>query len=416
MRPAGEGELAEAVGRAAADGLTIRPIGAGHSFTDLCVTGDCQVDLAAISGLLDADPSSGLVRVAAGTRLHALAGALHEHGLALENQGDIDRQTIAGALATATHGTGRDFGNLSANVTGCRIVTADGNVRELTQADGDALRAARVSLGALGVISEVTLRCVPAFRLRKHEAPRPLDDVLGNYDALLAEHDHFEFYAFPHTRRVMTMASERTTDPPRPLPRWRHWLVDDLIANRGLSLMSRTGRRFPSRAPQVSRAMTRLISTDVRVDHSHRVFSTLRRVRFTEMEYALPREHVPAAVEAVLELIERERIAVTFPIEVRATAPDDALLSTAHERETGYIAVHQFEGMPYGDYFAAVEAIMDGFGGRPHWGKRHTQTAATLAPRYPRWDAFQAVRGELDPHGTFSNAAIRRVLGEPVRR
>jgi FAD-linked oxidoreductase len=414
VRPQSEGELAEAIERAAGDGHTVRPIGSGHSFTDTCLTDGVHVNLSEMTGLLAVDPSSGLVRIAAGTPLHVLGGLLHEHGLALENQGDIDRQTLAGALATATHGTGATFRNISANVVGCRIALADGSIRELTAKDDpELLKAARVSIGALGVLTECTVQAVPAFRLRKIEEPRPLLQVLDSLDELAAQYDHYEFYAFPYSKTCLSFASERTQDAPAPLPGWRKWLVDDLLTNRGLEAFSRAGRRWPHRAPQITRAMTGMLSRDVRTDHSHRVFATERRVKFTEMEYAIPRVHLRPALEAVLELIEEHKIGVTFPIEVRMTAADDAPLSTAFGRDTAYIAVHQFNGMPYEAYFRGVEAIMDGFGGRPHWGKRHFQTAETLAPRYPEWEAFQAARAELDPTGVFTNDYVRRTLGPP---
>lgn len=414
VRPRGEGELTEAIGRASEAGYGVRAFGSGHSFTDLCLTDGCHVDLSGMAGLLDADRSSGLVRVQAGIPLYRLTAALHEHGLALENQGDIDRQTLAGALATATHGTGARFRNLSANVVGCRIALADGTIRELTaETEPELLRAARVSLGALGVITEVTLKTVPAFRIHRVEQPRSVDEVLDQFDELVAAHDHYELYAFPYTRRCLSIASDRTDAPPAPLPAWRAWLVDDLLTNRALSAFSRAGRRCPQHAAPISRAMTKLLSRDERTDHSHRMYAAQRRVRFTEMEYAIPRAHAGEALQAVLALIERERIGVTFPIELRTTAGDDALLSTAEGRDTAYIAVHQFQRMPYEPYFRAVEAIMDGFGGRPHWGKRHFQTAETLAPRYTGWDAFQAARAELDPAGLFTNDSIRRTLGPP---
>jgi FAD-linked oxidoreductase len=412
--PRSEREVTEAIERATAAGHGIRAVGSGHSFTDACVTQGCHIDLRHLAQLVDADPASGLVRVQAGMPLHRLSPALHEYGLAVENLGDIDVQTVAGALATATHGTGAAFRNISANVVGARIALADGTVRELRADDPDTaelLRAARVSVGALGVLTELTLQTVSAFRLRKVEEPRPLTEILDHYDELVAAHDHYEFYAFPYSTTALSIATERTDDPPAPLPAWRKWLVDDLIANRGLEAFSRAGRRYPERAPQLARAMTRLISRDVRTDDSFRVFSTERRVHFTEMEYAIPRAHVREALEAVLEMIERERIAVTFPIEVRATAADDALLSTAAQRDTSYIAVHQFVGMPFAPYFRQVEAIMDRFDGRPHWGKRHFQTAETLAPRYPEWAAFQQARAVLDPTGVFSNDYVDRVLG-----
>ncbi|MDO9354171.1 MAG: D-arabinono-1,4-lactone oxidase [Solirubrobacteraceae bacterium] len=412
--PRTESQVVDAIGRAAEAGHVVRAVGSGHSFTDTCLTDDCHIRLGGLSGLLDADRATGLVRVGAGMRLHDLTRALHTHGLALENQGDIDQQTVAGALATGTHGTGREFRNLSAAVVGCRIALADGTVRDLTaESTPDLLRAARVSIGALGVITEFTLRAVPAFRLRKVEEPRPLVETLDAFDDLSAAHDHFELYAFPYAKTCLSFASDRTDEPPAPLPAWRKWLVDDLVANRGLELFSRAGRSFPGQAPRISRTMTRVLSRDVRVDHSHLVFSSERRVRFTEMEYAIPRAHAATALRAVLAMIESDGVGVTFPIELRTTAPDDAFLSTASGRDTAYIAVHQFQGMPYEAYFRAVEAIMDGFGGRPHWGKRHFQTAETLAPRYPEWDRFAAARAELDPAGRFTNDYVRRTLGPP---
>lgn len=413
-RPRHEAELAIDVTQAVAAGHTIRAVGSGHSFTDACVTDGCHVDLAHLSDLLDVDRGSGLVRVQAGMPLHRLTAALHVHGLALENQGDIDRQTISGATATATHGTGDRFRNLSSAIVGARLMLADGSIRELSlPADDALLRAVRVSVGALGILTELTLQTVPAFRLRKIEEPRPLDDLLDGYLELAGMHDHFECYVFPYARTALSIATERTQDRAAPPPRWRAWITDDLLANYALGAFSRAGRRWPGRAPLISRTLVRFLSRDERIDHSHRVYASERRVRFTEMEYAIPRNRIAEAVRAVLAMIEAERIGVTFPIEVRTTAADDAYLSTAEGRDTAYVAVHQFIGMPYEPYFRRVEAIMDGFGGRPHWGKRHFQTAATLAPRYPGWDAFAQARAELDPAGAFTNDYVRRVLGPP---
>ncbi|MEH3053631.1 MAG: FAD-binding protein [Patulibacter minatonensis] len=413
-QPRHETDLLRDLADADAAGHTVRAVGSGHSFTDACLTGGMHVDLSLMSAVLDVDRASGLVRTQAGIPLHRLTAVLHEHGLALENQGDIDRQTIAGATATATHGTGARFRNLSSGIVGARIALADGTVRDLSLPDDEELlRAVRVSLGALGVVTELTLQTVPAFRLSKVEEPRPLDDLLDGYLELSAEHDHFECYVFPYAKVGLSMASQRTDAPAAPPPAWRRWIADDLLANRGLEAFSRAGRRAPHRAPQISRALVRLLSRDVRIDHSHLVYASERRVRFTEMEYAIPRERVSEAVRAVLTMIEARRVGVTFPIEVRTTAPDDAHLSTAHGRDTAYVAVHQFVGMPYEPYFREVEAIMDGFDGRPHWGKRHFQTAGTLAPRYSEWARFQAARAQLDPAGRFTNGYVRRVLGPP---
>lgn len=410
-RPADEAQVAEVIASVASRRAVVRPVGSGHSFTDVCVTSDVQLDLGALSGVIDADPASGLVRVAGGTPLHELTEALHEHGLALENQGDIDRQTISGATQTATHGTGSAFRNLASGIVGMRIVDGSGKVRELG-GDDPLLRAARVGVGALGAVTELTLQTVPAFRLRKVEAPLPLETALDEYIDRAAESDHYELYAFPYAKRALSITSTRTDEPAAPPPRWRAWLVDDLIANRALAGFCQAGRRLPaSQSPRVSRAMTRLLTRDERIDHSHRIYASERRVKFTEMEYALPREALIPTLRRILDLIAERRFHVTFPIEVRTAAPDDAYLSTAFGRDTGYIAVHQFRPMEFSEYFAAVEDLFIEAGGRPHWGKRHTQTAETLAPRYPEWDAFQAARAQLDPVGTFTSPAIERVLG-----
>jgi L-gulonolactone oxidase len=327
----------------------------------------------------------------------------------LENQGDVDAQTIAGAIATATHGTGGRFGNISSQVTAVRLVTADGSIVELRE--GDDLLAGRVSLGALGAISAVTLRCVPAFTIHRIDEPLPLDDVLARLDEHVDGNDHFELFVFPYTRTALTLTSRRTDREPRPQGRARVLLRDVLLENAALEVACRTGRRVPGVIPRVNRGLVRAMSRAEHLDRSHRVYANRRTVRFTEMEYAIPRERTAEALERVLALVERRRVRVGFPIELRVVAPDDALLSTAQGRPTGYIAVHQYRGMEFESYFRGVETIMDEYDGRPHWGKRHYQSAATLRPRYPGFDRFLAVRERLDPERKFENDYLRRVLG-----
>jgi L-gulono-1,4-lactone dehydrogenase len=290
-----------------------------------------------------------------------------------------------------------------------RLVTASGEVLDVRQ--GDDLLAARVSLGALGAISAVTLRCVPAFTIHRIDEPLPLDDVVGRLDEHVDGNDHFELFVFPYTRTALTLSSRRTDREPRPPSRARVLLRDVLLENAALEAACRTGRRIPALIPRVNRTLVSAMSRAEHLDHSHRVYANRRSVRFTEMEYAVPRERTAAALEGVLALIERRRIRVGFPIEVRVVAPDDALLSTAEGRPTGYIAVHQYRGMEFESYFRGVEAIMDEYEGRPHWGKRHYQSAATLRPRYPGFDRFLAVRERLDPKRKFENDYLRRVLG-----
>jgi FAD-linked oxidoreductase len=413
-------EISEAIARAAAHDRRVRVAGAGHSFSDIALTDGSQLRLDRLTRVLDVDRSSGLVRVQAGITIRELNARLAEHGLALENLGDIDVQSIAGAISTATHGTGARLRNLSAQVAELTLVLADGStLRCAEEIDSDVFRAARVGLGALGVIAEVTLRCGPAFTLRGVDAPAPLHDTLARFEELALGNDHFEFFVFPHTDTALTRTNNRTEELPRPRGRASAYANDVLLTNHAFELLCRAGRRFPRRIPELNRLITRLAGATTRVDRSDRIFASPRLVRFTEMEYALPRAATPEAVNRIMALVAGRgpggglgaRFAVPFPIEVRTVAPDDALLSTAAGRDSGFVAVHMYRGMAWEPYFRAVEAIMDELGGRPHWGKRHFQTAATLRPRYPDWDRFQAVRARLDPNGRFANAWTDRVLG-----
>jgi L-gulono-1,4-lactone dehydrogenase len=402
-RPGNEEELARLV----ADAPSVKVAGAGHSFSDIACTDGLMLDLSRMNGVLSVEGNE--VTVGAGITIRELGPALAERGLALENQGDVDAQTVAGAISTATHGTGGRFANLASRVTGLRLVTASGEVVELR--GGDDLLAGRVSLGALGAISAVTLRCVRAFTIHRLDKPLPLDGVLARLDEHVDSNDHFELFVFPYTRTALTLTSRRTDLEPQPPGRARVFLRDVLLENAALEAASRTGRRLPALIPRVNRTLVRAMSPAEHLDRSHRVYANRRSVRFTEMEYAIPRKRTAEALERVLGLIERRRIKVGFPIEVRVVAPDDAFLSTAQGRPTGYIAVHQYRGMEFEGYFRGVETIMDEYEGRPHWGKRHYQSAATLRPRYPCFDRFLAVRDRLDPERKFDNDYLRRVLG-----
>lgn len=411
VRPADRDRLSAAVASAAAAGRTVSVAGAGHSFTEAALTDGTMVDLAGLSGTIDADRTSGLVKVGGGTVLAVLDEELHRLGLAMENLGDIDRQTIAGAISTGTHGTGAELRNISAQVEAVELVLGDGSVRELTEDDGDLLRAARVGVGALGAISAVTLRCVPAFVLERVDSPAPREEVFDTFDERAAANDHFELFTFPYADSALVLERNRVDGGPRPRGRFAAYLNDIVLENWALEALSASGRAFPRSIPSLSRLAAALASGGKTVDRSDRVFASERRVRFTEMEYGVPREHGVEAARRVIEWVRANRYPVFFPIEMRVAAGDDALLSPSHERDTTYIAVHQYRGMEWRPYFEAVEEIMDGYGGRPHWGKRHFQTAAILAPRYPAWARFQAARDELDPGRVFSNEYAARVLG-----
>ncbi|HEX5853209.1 MAG TPA: D-arabinono-1,4-lactone oxidase [Solirubrobacteraceae bacterium] len=411
-RPGSLAEISQALERAAGAGRGVRVAGAGHSFSDIACTDGSMLVLDRLTGVLNVERSSGLVRVQAGITIRELSRQLIAHGLALENLGDIDIQTIAGAISTATHGTGARLRNIPSQVSELTLVLADGSTLTCSpERDPEVFRAARVGLGALGVIAEVTLRCVPSFTLRGVDAPAPLRETLERFDELALANDHFEFFVFPHAEYALTRTNNRTEEAPRPPRRLAAYAQDVLLTNTAFGLFCRAGRRFPGQIPRINRLVTRLAGSSTRVDRSAAIFASPRLVRFTEMEYALPRERTAEAVRRVMELVERRGFAVPFPIEVRTVAPDDAFLSTAAGRDSGFVAVHMYKGMEWRPYFRAVEAIMDELDGRPHWGKRHFQTAATLRPRYPDWDRFQAVRARLDPDGRFANAWTERVLG-----
>ncbi len=404
-RPESEDELAEAVVRG---GASVRAVGSGHSFSDIACTDGHMVSLDRMNRVLGSDGE--LVEVQAGITLHELGPALAERGLAMENLGDVDAQSLAGSLATGTHGTGVGLRNLSAQVAALRIVTADGSVVTCAEGDEDLdlFRAARVGLGALGIVSTVTLRCQPLYTLRRIDEQRPLTDVLDNLQELADTRERFEFFTFPYSGLCLTRTTERTSAPPSER---KTWFRDVLLENAALGAFCRVGRALPPLVPRIDRLVGRLASGGERTDLAHRIYANQRLVHFTEMEYAVPRAAGAEVVRAVLDLIERRRLPILFPLEVRFVAADDAFLSPAHERDSCYIAVHQYRGMEFESYFRGVEAIMDAHGGRPHWGKRHYQSAATLAPRYPEWDRFAAVRDRLDPERRFSNDYVRRVLG-----
>lgn len=416
VHPGSMEEIVAAVQRADREGWRVRVAGAGHSFSDIACSDGMLILLDRFQRVLEIDRESRLVRVQAGITIAQLNARLVEHGLALENLGDIDVQSVAGAISTATHGTGARLRNIPAQVAELTLVLADGSTLVCSaRCEPELFRAARVGLGALGVVAEVTLRCVAAFTLCGIDAPAPLRETLEGFGDLALGNEHFEFFVFPHCDTALTRTNNRTDEPPRPRGKVTEYANDVLLTNHAFELFCRVGRRLPKRIPEINRLVTRLAGSSKRIDRSDRIFASPRLVRFTEMEYALPRDRTTEAVRRVMETIEERGLAVPFPIEVRTVAADDAMLSTAQGRDSGFVAVHMYRGMQWRPYFEAVEEIMDSLGGRPHWGKRHFQTAATLRPRYPEWDRFQAMRARLDPEGRFANAWTDGVLG-PVSR
>ena len=411
-RPTSEAELVAIVKDAAAGGTRVKCVGAGHSFTPIACTDGVLVDLSGYDRVLGHDVERRTVTVQAGISLSALCDQLDIRGLALENMGDIAYQSIAGATATATHGTGWHFGNISSRIVGLRLIAGDGSIVDATADENpEVLAAARVGLGALGIVSTVTIEAVEAFRLHAIEEPMRVDEILADFDGFMSSADHVEFYWVPHTGWALTKRNRRTDEPAAPRSKAKEVVDDLLLAERRLrrpvphrSTQARAGSRgWPRSCPSTGRLEY--------TDRSDRVFTSPRKVKFYEMEYAIPRDAIPEALNRVRRLVDEAGIQLSFPVEVRVVAPDDIPLSTAQGRATGYIAVHVYQGTPYDAYFQGVERIMDSYDGRPHWGKMHFQRAETLAERYPKWDEFQAVRRRLDPEGRFTNQYLERVLG-----
>jgi FAD-linked oxidoreductase len=414
-RPRTTAAVQRAVRAAAGSGIPIKAVGAGHSFTGIAIAPGIQLELEDLTGLVGQPTSDGRVTFLAGTRLHEIPRLLAPYGLAMENLGDIDAQSISGAVSTGTHGTGARFSGIAGQVRGVVMVTATGDLLEVNEESSpELLPAVALGLGALGILAEVTLQCVPRFLLSAVEKPEPLDDVLDTALERAAVSDHFEFYWFPHTQVALTKRQNRLPEstPRKPLPPVGRWIDETLLSNAVYRVVCAAGQVVPGVTPPFNRLAVKLTGDREYTDRSHRVLTQSRDVRFREMEYALPAENVLPAFQAIRALIVEHGWKIEFPVEVRFAAADDRWLSTAYERASGYIAVHRYWRADPTAYFEAVERICLEHGGRPHWGKLHTLDAARLRERYPRFDDFVALRDRLDPDRRFTNRYLDRVLGE----
>ncbi|MER5772089.1 D-arabinono-1,4-lactone oxidase [Streptomyces sp. NPDC001985] len=413
VSPASAGEVADAVRGAAEAGLRVKTAGTGHSFTAIAATDGLLIRPDLLTGIRGIDRAAMTVTVESGTPLKRLNAALAREGLSLTNMGDITEQTAAGAVSTGTHGTGRDSASLSAQITELELVSADGTLLTCSRLENpEVFAVARTGLGALGVITAITFAVEPLFLLRAREEPMSFDRVTAEFDALHAENEHFEFYWFPHTGHCSTKRNNRSAGPADPPGRLGAFIQDEVVANGLFQVASSLGRAVPATVPAIARVAGRALSARTYTDIPHRVFTSPRRVRFVEMEYAVPREAAVAALREVRAMIERSPLRVGFPVEVRTAPADDIALSAASGRDSAYLAVHLYRGTPHRAYFTAVERIMTAHGGRPHWGKLHTRDAEYLAGVYPRFAEFTAVRDRLDPERRFGNDHLRRVLGD----
>jgi L-gulono-1,4-lactone dehydrogenase len=409
--PRSEDELVSIVRRAGERGRKVKVVGSGHSFTDIAITDGHLIVLDQYCDILQIDTTAYRVTVQAGAVLSDVNTALNQRGLAMPNLGDIAYQTVAGATSTGTHGTGAGITGLAGFIVGLRLITADGSVLECdAQNNAEVFHCARVGLGALGVVSTVTLQVCPAFNLSVVNEPVRVDDVLRDIESRVSSNDHFEFFWVPHTGWALTKSNNRTTEPLAPPKKAKEWFDGVLMENYAFGALCRIGRRYPNRIPKLAKALPSSGRTSY-VDESYKVFASPRLVKFYEMEYSIPAAACGEALQRVRDFVASTGLLLNFPVEVRFTAADDIPLSTGTAEPRCYIAVHVFKGMEFRSYFEGVERIMDSYGGRPHWGKLHFQTAETLGERYPQWSRFQQVRNQLDPDRRFTNAYLDRVLG-----
>ncbi|MGW4568071.1 D-arabinono-1,4-lactone oxidase [Streptomyces sp. NPDC004561] len=412
VAPASVEELAAAVRRAREDGLKVKAVGTGHSFTSIAATDGVLIRPQLLTGIRNIDRESMTVTVEAGTPLKRLNAALAREGLSLTNMGDIMEQTVSGATSTGTHGTGRESGSIAAQIKGLELVTADGSVLTCSEKENpEVFAAARTGLGALGIVTAITFAVEPLFLLTAREEPMPFERVLAEFDQLWAENEHFEFYWFPHTGSTNTKRNNRSAGPEQPVGQLAGWFEDEFLSNGVFQVAQWVGRAAPAAVPAIARVSSKALSARSYTDIPYKVFTSPRRVRFVEMEYAVPRAALVETLRELRTMVDRSGLRVSFPVEVRTAPADDITLSTASGRDSAYIAVHMFRGTPYQAYFTAAERIFTAHEGRPHWGKVHTRDAEYLARVYPRFAEFTELRDRLDPERLFQNDYLRRVLG-----
>lgn len=382
--PSSENKLIEAVKKGNRNRSMIRAAGSGHSFVPLCATDGLIISLDNLQGVVEIDSTKHEATVWAGSKIYQLGEPLLAAGFAMENMGDIDRQSIAGAIGTGTHGTGKGIGSISTQVVGLRLITAEGEILQLpAEKDKSLFKAAQVSFGALGIVSQVTLRLLPAYRLHERTWIEPFESCFEQLSEHIDATRHFEFFWSP---------------------------AEDRCACKSLQPTKATHLEVQPNDQQVSGRLSRYVQEE-RIDYSHRIFPSERNILFNELEFAVPAGNGPECLLAIRQLMQQKHPEVMWPIEYRTLAADDIWLSPAYHRDTVTISIHQAADLPHQDFFADAEEIFREFDGRPHWGKMHSYTAEDLRQLYPMWNQFQQVRQKIDPTGRFLNPYLQKLFG-----
>lgn len=385
----------------------IRPVGSGHSFSALVPTDGHLVVIDQLSGILDSDAQTKQVTLGAGSRLGDLGAQLEAIGQGMINLPDIDRQTVAGAIATGTHGTGVTLQALSSFITSLRLITPNGNVMDIDSSDEDLLHAARVNVGALGIVTQVTMQNRESYKLKKREWAAPTEDILANFDELAASHRHFEIFPLVYSDYSLVLSIDET-DEPIGQSEVEEEPSDDASIAESLGL---SDNPTPAERLRLSNATASRIQPTEAVDVSHKILSNVRNSRFNEMEYSVPAEVGAECLREILKTIYDEAIDVQFVLEYRYVGADDDWLSMSYgDHPHATISIHRTASADYRPYFNRIEPIFWKYGGRPHWGKVHNLTHVELTELYPRFKNFMELRRELDPQGRMLNPHLRALF------
>lgn len=410
--PSSQEEIQQLVLKAANDRKKIRVLGTGHSFTALCQTEDTLVSLDKYQGLITVDTGKMQATVKGGTKLNHLGDLLFKEGMAMENLGDIDVQSIAGTISTGTHGTGASFGTISTQVIALQFVNGKGEIISCSETENRELfKAAQVSMGALGIITQITLQCVPLYKLGVEMKAAPLEDVLANLQAHLDDNRNFEFFWLPYTNKVATKTSniEATSEVDK-ISFFNYW-SEYIIENYLFMGICEFGKWFPSKTQAISKLTANLISDSKKTAFSHKIYATPRLVKFREMEYNVPADAYQEVMKDVIKTVNSGKFDVHFPIENRWVKGDDILMSPANGRDSAYIACHVYSNKDCKPYFKALEDIFRAYDGRPHWGKMNTLSPAVIADMYPEFSTFMKHRSEQDPDNIFVSQYMKQLLG-----
>ena len=409
--PSSEEEIQKVVINSLNANKKIRVIGAGHSFTPLCVTGETSVSLDNYQGISSVDKENNTATIKGGTKLRLLGELLFKEGLAMENLGDVDIQSIAGTISTGTHGTGINFGTISTQVIALKFINGKGDIVSCSSTEDKSLfKAAQVSLGCLGIITEITIQCIPTYKLKLQNKKEKLTNVLATLPRRNSENRNFEFYWIPYTDTAWTKTSNVVKDSePSKINFFNYW-TEYVLENYVFKVFCELARIFPSQNKTVAKITATSISNVKKVYYSHKVYATQRMVKFTEMEYNIPAEAHEDVFKDIAKLVNTKKFNIHFPIENRWVKADDIYMSPAYGRDSAYIACHVYKGKKYQSYFNALEEVFRAYGGRPHWGKMNTISAIDVVGMYPKYDEFMKHRKEQDPDDIFVNTYVAKLL------